>query len=144
MVRINLQGLLYCSHAVLPHLLRAAEDGSRRVADLVNISSLAGRVARNGTAIYNATKYGVVAFTEALRQEVTGRHVRVSVIEPGVVATEQRSHNRPEIQEQISARFGRIEPLQPANIADAVCFVVTRPRHVAINELLVRPTEQEP
>ncbi len=96
MVNINLLGLLYCSHAALPHLLRAAEDGPRRVADLVNISSVAGRVARNGSGVYNATKHGVGAFSEALRQEVTGRHLRVSLVEPGEPqpARDYREHER--------------------------------------------------
>jgi NADP-dependent 3-hydroxy acid dehydrogenase YdfG len=143
MVDVNLLGLLYTSHAALPHLLRAAEDGPRRVADLVLISSVAGRVARTGSAVYNLTKHGVGAFGEALRQEVTGRHVRVSMIEPGAVATELTGHNRPEIQETIRGRFANIERLEAEDIADAIAYVVTRPRRVAINEVLVRPTEQE-
>jgi len=143
MVQLNLLGLLYCAHAALPHLLHAAEHGRRRVADLVNISSVSGRIARRNGAVYDATKHGVGAFSEALRQEVTGRHVRVSLIEPGAVATELKSHNRPEILEMMSAR-AQIEPLQSHDVADAVVYVVTRPRHVTINELLVRPTEQEP
>jgi len=70
MVHVNLLGLLYCAHAALPHLLQAAGSGPRQVADLVNISSVAGRVARSGSGVYNATKHGVGAFSEALRQEV--------------------------------------------------------------------------
>lgn len=143
MVDLNVLGLLYCAHAALPHLLRAAEDGPRRVADLVNISSVAGRVARTGSGVYNATKFAVGAFSESLRQEVTGRHVRVSLVEPGVVETELTGHNRPEIQESIKQRFADVERLRSTDIADAISYVVTRPRHVAINELLVRPTEQE-
>jgi NADP-dependent 3-hydroxy acid dehydrogenase YdfG len=143
MVQVNLLGLLYCAHAALPHLRRAAEDGPRRVADMVNISSVAGRIARSGSAVYNATKYAVVAFSEALRQEVTREHVRVSLVEPGAVETELASHNRPEILEGIRQRFGGLEWLRPADIADAISYVVTRPRHVAVNEILVRPTEQE-
>ncbi|MGH2585311.1 MAG: SDR family NAD(P)-dependent oxidoreductase [Dehalococcoidia bacterium] len=143
MVRLNVLGLLHCAHAALPHLLRAAEHGPRRVADLVNVSSVSGRIARRNGAVYDATKHGVGAFSEALRQEVTGRYVRVSLIEPGAVATELKSHNRPEILEMMSAR-AQIEPLRPDDVAGAVTYVVTRPRHVAINELLVRPTEQEP
>ena len=142
MLSVNLAGLLYCAHAALPHLLQAAEDGSREVADLVNISSVAGRVARLGSGVYNLTKHGVGAFSESLRQEVTGRHVRVSLIEPGAVETELSSHNRPEIREQIAQRFGDLERLQAQDIADAIVYVVTRPRRVAINEVLVRPTEQ--
>jgi NADP-dependent 3-hydroxy acid dehydrogenase YdfG len=143
MVQLNVLGLLYVAHASLPHLLDAAENGPRRVSDLVNISSVAGRVARSGSGVYNATKWGVNAFTESLRQEVTGKHVRVSVVEPGAVATELASHNRPEIQETISARFGEIERLEAVDIAEAISFVVTRPRRTAVNEVLIRPTEQE-
>jgi NADP-dependent 3-hydroxy acid dehydrogenase YdfG len=113
------------------------------VADLVNISSVAGRVARNGSGVYNATKHGVGAFSESLRQEVTGRHDRVSLIEPGAVSTELSSHNRPEIRESIGKRFGSIERMVSEDIADAISYVVTRPRRVAINEVLIRPTEQE-
>lgn len=143
MVDVNLLGLLYCAHAALPHLLAAADDGPRRVADLVNVSSVAGRIARSGSGVYNLTKHGVGALSEALRQEVTSRHVRVSIVEPGAVATELAGHNRPEILELISRRFSGIERLQSEDIADAIAYIVTRPRHVAINELLVRPTEQE-
>src|SRR6202020_821791 len=112
MVAINVQGLLYCAHAALPHLLAAAQDGPRQVADLINISSVAGRVARLGSGVYNLTKHGVGAFSESLRQEVTERHVRVSLVEPGAVATELVSHNRPEAQEQMRQRFGDIERMQ--------------------------------
>jgi NADP-dependent 3-hydroxy acid dehydrogenase YdfG len=142
MLDVNVAGLLYCAHAALPHLLRAAETGPREVADMVNISSVAGRVARNGSGVYNATKWGVNAFSEALRQEVTGRHVRVSLVEPGAVETELASHNRPEVQDTIRQRFGDIERLQAEDIAEAISFVVTRPRRTAVNEILIRPTEQ--
>ena len=98
MVQLNVLGLLYCAHAALPHLLEAAEDGPRRVADLVNISSVAGRVAAGGSGVYNATKFGVGAFSESLRQEVTGGTSGSSLVEPGAVATELASHNRPEVQ----------------------------------------------
>jgi NADP-dependent 3-hydroxy acid dehydrogenase YdfG len=143
MVDINVKGLLYCAYAALPHLLRAAEQEPRRVADLVNISSVAGRVARGGSAVYNLTKHGVGAFSEGLRQEVTARHVRVSVVEPGAVATELSSHNRPEIRDQIGQRFGSVERLQAPDIAEAIGYIVTRPRRIAINEVLLRPPEQE-
>jgi NADP-dependent 3-hydroxy acid dehydrogenase YdfG len=143
MVQVNLLGLLYCAHAALPHLLRAAADGPRHVADMVNISSVAGRVPRNGSGVYNATKHGVGAFSESLRQEVTRRHVRVSLVEPGAVDTELSSHNRPEIQEGIQQRFAAVERLRAEDVADMINYIVTRPRHVAINEVLVRPTEQD-
>jgi NADP-dependent 3-hydroxy acid dehydrogenase YdfG len=142
MLDVNVAGLLYCAHAAVPHLLNAANDGPRRVADLLNISSVAGRVVRRGSAVYNLTKHGIGAFSESLRQELARQHVRVSLVEPGAVATELRSHNRPEVQEQIGRRFDDIEILKAGDIADAILYVVTRPRHVAINELLVRPSEQ--
>jgi NADP-dependent 3-hydroxy acid dehydrogenase YdfG len=143
MVQVNLLGVLYCAHAALPHLLRAAQDSPRQVADLVNLSSVAGRAARAGSGVYNATKHGVGAFSEALRQEVTRRYVRVSLVEPGAVETELTSHNRPAIRDQLDQRFTEQERLQAEDIADAIAYIVTRPRHVAVNEMLVRPTDQE-
>ncbi len=143
MVRLNVMGVLYIAHAVLPHLLRAATDSPRGVADMVNVSSVAGRVARSGAGVYNLTKFGLGAFTESLRQEFTKRHVRVSVIEPGAVATELTSHLREEVREQTMQRLAGVERLQADDIADAIQYIVTRPRRVAINELLIRPTEQE-
>jgi NADP-dependent 3-hydroxy acid dehydrogenase YdfG len=142
MVHINVLGLLYCAHAALPHLVSAAGGEPRRVSDMINISSVAGRVARRNSGVYNLTKFGVGAFSESLRQEVAPRHVRVSTIEPGAVDTELSGHNRPEIQEQIRDRFAGVERMGAEDIADAILYVVTRPRHVAINELLIRPSEQ--
>lgn len=142
MLEVNVTGLLYCAHAALPHLLAAAQDSPRGVADMVNISSVAGRVARLGSGVYTLTKHGVGAFSESLRQEVTQRHVRVSLVEPGAVATELASHNRPEIREQIANTFGDVERLAADDIADAIAYIVTRPRHVAVNELLIRPAQQ--
>jgi NADP-dependent 3-hydroxy acid dehydrogenase YdfG len=143
MVRLNLQGLLYVAHAALPELLKAAQEQPRSVADLVNVSSVAGRVARLGSGVYNLTKHGVGAFSESLRQEVTQRHVRVSLVEPGAVATELMGHNRPEIQETAKKRFVDMERMESEDIADAIAYIVTRPRRVAVNELLIRPTEQQ-
>ncbi len=142
MLDVNVAGVLYCTQAAMPHLLRAAEDGPRRVADLVNVSSVAGRVVRRGSNVYNLTKHGVGAFSESLRQEVAERHVRVSLVEPGAVDTELRTHNRPEIQEQMKQRFSNVEILQASDIAEAILYIVTAPRRVAINEILIRPTEQ--
>ena len=142
MVNVNVLGLLYCANAALPHLLEAAESSERGVADLVNVSSVAGRLVRQGSGVYNATKHAVGAFSESLRQEVTERHLRVGLIEPGAVSTELSSHNRPEIRERLESRFGDTERLEAEDIADAISWMVTRPRRVAINEILVRPTEQ--
>jgi NADP-dependent 3-hydroxy acid dehydrogenase YdfG len=142
MIDINLNGVLYVTRAALPHLIDAATDSARGVADLVNISSTAGRVARPGTAVYNLTKFGVNAFSEALRQEVGPKRVRVGVVEPGTVDTELSSHVRTEVREQIERQLGGVELLRPADIADAVAFMVTRERRVAVNEMLVRAGEQ--
>jgi NADP-dependent 3-hydroxy acid dehydrogenase YdfG len=141
MVDLNVKGLLYCAHAAIPHLLRAAGDSPRQVADMVNISSVAGRVARNGSGVYNLTKHGVGAFSESLRQELANRYVRVSLVEPGATATELASHNRPEVLEAMRSQFG--QRMQAEDIADAITYIITRPRHVAVNEMLIRPTEQE-
>ena len=143
MVNLNLLGLLSCTHAALPHLLAAAESGPRSVADVVNVSSVAGRVARLNSGVYNATKHGVGAFSESLRQEVTTRHVRVTLIEPGATATELAFHNRPEILEGMAQQFGGMEIMHAEDIAECIRFAVTQPRRVAVNEILVRPTEQE-
>ncbi|MCX4424221.1 MULTISPECIES: SDR family NAD(P)-dependent oxidoreductase [Streptomyces] len=142
MIDINLMGLMYTAHAAVPHLVKAAAEEPRQVADIVNIGSLAGRNAYAMSAVYSATKFGVGAFSEALRQELARQHVRVSVIEPGSVDTELRTHNPDVIQQHIVAALGDIERLQSQDIADTVGYVVTRPRHVAVAELLVRPTEQ--
>jgi NADP-dependent 3-hydroxy acid dehydrogenase YdfG len=143
MVQLNLLGLLYCTHAALPHLLTAAESEPRSVSDVVNVSSVAGRVARLNSGVYNATKHGVGAFSESLRQEVTARHVRVTLIEPGATATELASHNRPVILEGMAKTFGGIEIMLAEDIAESIRYAVTQPRRVAVNEILIRPTEQE-
>jgi NADP-dependent 3-hydroxy acid dehydrogenase YdfG len=143
MIAINVQGLLNTTHAALPHLLKAAEDSPRRVADIVNISSIAGRVAWNGYGVYNLTKFGVNGFTESLRQEVTQRHVRVGVLEPGGVNTELGSHNNPQVRgEMIDPFYEQTEVLAPEDIADGVAYMVTRPRHASIAELWIMPTDQ--
>lgn len=141
MVDLNIMGLLYCTHAALPHLLEAAEQTPRRVADLVNVSSIGGRSTRPGSQVYNATKWGVVGMSESMRQELGGKHVRVSVIEPGPVRTELPDSNRPEIRQTILGRQEGFEVLDPRDIADAIAYTVTRPRHVNVNEIMVRPTE---
>lgn len=142
MVDVNVLGLLYVSKAALPHLIEAAGGEPRRTADLVNISSSAGRVARPGTAVYNLTKFGVNGFTEALRQELQATRVRVSVIEPGNVDTELASHTREELRSGVEAQAAAIEKLQPEDIADAVAYIVTSKRRVAVNEVFVRAADQ--
>ena len=131
------------THLALPHVLAAAADGPRGVADIVNVSSTAGRIAGANTGGYNATKFAVNAFSEALRQEVTKRHVRIGLIEPGAVDTELPSHNSPEVRKMIDERFAGMERLQAVDIAEAIVFMVTRPRRAAVSEMPFRPTEQE-
>ena len=143
MVALNLEGLLYCAHAAIPHLLAAAGDSARKVSDMVNVSSVAGRVARAGSGVYNLTKFGVGAFTEALRQEFGKQHLRVSAVEPGIVKTELLDHLRDEVRPIITQRFGEITRLEADDIADAIVYIVTRPAHMAVNEMLIRPTQQE-
>ena len=112
MVALNLQGLLYVAHAALPHLLGAAEREPRRVADLVNVSSVAGRRVGAGGGIYQMTKHGVGVFSEALRQEITARHVRSSLVEPGATESELVTHVREEVREPAPARR-RADPRAP-------------------------------
>ena len=136
MIHANVFGVLYCTHAALP-LMHAQGSGH-----IVNVSSVAGRVARQGSGVYNLTKFGVGAFSESLRQEGVAMGVRVTLIEPGAVSTELAGHNRPEIREQIAQRFGDIERLNAEDVAEAVLYAIGQPKHVSINEVLVRPSGQ--
>jgi NADP-dependent 3-hydroxy acid dehydrogenase YdfG len=142
MIDINLKGLLYTTHAALPHLLAATESAGRGCADLVNISSVAGRLARSGSGVYNLTKHGVGAFSESFRQEFAERRLRSCIIEPGAVDTELTDHIRDGVREQVRSRFADMETLRSEDIADAILYAVTRPAHVCLNEILIRPTEQ--
>ena len=140
MVDINLRGLMYVTKAALPHLVAGVATSPRKVVDVVNISSVAGRFAAAQVAIYNATKFAVTAATEAWRQEFTRQSIRFSVIEPGATATELWKQEGQ--WEGFTAMFGEVERLHAEDIADAVSFIVTSPRRVAINEIVVRPTDQ--
>jgi NADP-dependent 3-hydroxy acid dehydrogenase YdfG len=138
MMDTNVLGLMYMTHAAIDGLL---EQGS---GDIVNISSVAGRQARKGAGVYNATKWAVNAFSESLRQEVTTRGVRVSLVEPGAVATELTDHiTQPEARAASVQMYTSMRALQAEDIARAILYVITQPPHVAINEVLVRPTDQE-
>jgi NADP-dependent 3-hydroxy acid dehydrogenase YdfG len=136
MVNVNLLGLLYCTHAALP-LMREAGRGH-----IVNLSSVAGRSANAGSAVYNLTKFGVGAFSESLRQEVAERNIRVTLVEPGAVTTELRTHLRPEIAAAQTKRFEGVTPLEATDIANAIIYAIGQPEHVSLNEILVRPTRQ--
>lgn len=138
MISTNLLGLMSTTHAVLP-IMHAQKSGH-----IVNISSVAGRLARAGSGVYNATRWGVGAFSEALRQECVADHIRVTVIEPGVVATDLASHiTHPGARETALRRIQDMVPLQAVDVANAIVYAVTQPSHVSINEILLRPTEQE-
>jgi NADP-dependent 3-hydroxy acid dehydrogenase YdfG len=138
MVNVNVLGLLYCTHAALP-VMREAGGGH-----IVNISSVAGRSANAGSAVYNLTKFGVGAFSEALRQEVSPAGIRTTIIEPGFVDTELQGHNEhPAVREGIEKmRQALPEVLQAEDIAGAILYAVTQPQRVDVNEVLIRPTGQ--
>jgi NADP-dependent 3-hydroxy acid dehydrogenase YdfG len=138
MIDANVFGVLYCTHAALP--LMAAQGSGH----IINVSSVAGRFARAGSGVYNLTKFGVGAFSESLRQEAVSMGVRVTVIEPGAVATELPGHNRPEVLEQLARRFQGVTPLAAEDIARAVVFAIAQPANVSVNEVLVRPSGQVP
>lgn len=138
MIETNLLGLLYATHQVLP-IMKAQGSGH-----IVNISSLAGRIARAGSGVYNATKWGVGALSESLRQECVKDHIRITVIEPGLVATDLATHiTNPQARENALNRLNAIESLQAEDVARAIVYAVTQPPHVNVNEILMRPTEQE-
>jgi NADP-dependent 3-hydroxy acid dehydrogenase YdfG len=138
MVGVNLLGLLYCTHAALPLI---AQNGG---GDIVNVSSVAGRRADAGAAVYNMTKFGVHAFSEALRQEALHAKVRVTTVAPGFVETELQGHNTHALvrraMERSREQIGEV--LKPEDIATEIVHAVTRPPHVCVNEVVVRPTGQ--
>jgi clavulanate-9-aldehyde reductase len=136
MIHANVFGVLYCTHAAL------ALMGEQGYGHIVNVSSVAGRVARAGSGVYNLTKFGVGAFSESLRQEAVALGVRVTVVEPGAVATELPGHNRPEVLEQMAKRFRGVTPLGAEDIANAVLYAIGQPPNVSVNEVLVRPSGQ--
>lgn len=137
MIDVNLFGVLYCTHAALP-LMREQGGGH-----LVNVSSVAGRRAGAGGAVYHLTKWGINGFSEALRQEALHHGIRVTVVEPGAVATELVGHNRPEVLDAITARFAGVEPLTSEDVAAGILYAITQPPNVAVNEVLIRPARQE-
>jgi len=136
MIDTNVTGVLLATNAFLDQLT----DGG---GDIINISSVAGRTSAPTSSVYNATKWGVVGWSEALRQELLGKDVRVGLVEPGVVATELTDHITHEATlAGFQKRFADVDPLQSEDIADAVLYMASRPKHAAINEILVRPSKQ--
>lgn len=138
MIDVNLLGLLYCTHAAVP-VMRDGGGG-----DVVNVSSVAGRIAAMGSAVYNMTKWGVTGFSEALRQECAHINVRVTCVEPGWVDTELQGHNTNpmvvERMEEMRKATGKV--LEAVDIANAIVYALSQPQHVSLNEVLVRPTGQ--
>ncbi len=138
MINTNVLGLMYATHAAIP--IMKQQGGGH----IVNISSVAGRTARAGSGVYNASKWGVVAFSESLRQEVLKYKIRVTIIEPGAVATELTQHITDPAAKKGSEDFTKsITPLESEDIAAAIVYAVTQPQRVDVNEILIRPTEQE-
>ena len=142
MVDLNVRALLHVTHAAVPHLIAAAATSPRGVADVVNISSTAGRVARPTSSVYNLTKFGMNGFSEALRQELLMERVRVCVVEPGVVRTELLDHVGDSLRDAAQQLVDGVEQLEPEDVADAIAYVVTRKRRVAVNEVLLRAADQ--
>ncbi len=137
MISTNVLGVMYMTHAGLPHLLE-------RRGDVVQLSSTAGRTVNRGSGVYNASKWAVNAFSESLRQEVTARGVRVTLVEPGAVATELRTHiSHEQTRTSISQWAESMRQLRSEDVAAAVLYAVTQPAHVSVNEILLRPSDQE-
>jgi len=138
MINLNLLGLLYCTHAAIPKMQEAGGG------HIVNVSSVAGRSANMGSAVYNMTKFGVTAFSEALRQEVLNADIRVTCLEPGFVETELQGHNENQmVQDNIEKMRDQIgQTLKSEDMANAILYALSQPDHVAVNEILVRPTKQ--
>jgi clavulanate-9-aldehyde reducatase len=138
MVDVNLWALLVCTHTALPLIERSGGG------DIVNLSSVAGRRADAGAAVYNMTKFGVHGFSEALRQEALHAGIRVTIVAPGFVDTELQGHNRNPVVKRSMARAREDigEVLSADEVADAVLHALTLPAHVCVNEVVVRPTRQ--
>jgi NADP-dependent 3-hydroxy acid dehydrogenase YdfG len=142
MIELNVEAVLHVTHAAVPHLIDAAATSHRRVADIVNVSSTAGRTARAGSSGYTLTKFGLNGFSESLRQELVVERVRVSVVAPGMVDTELIGHLDAVPRDATCRQVNNMEALRPEDVADAIAYIVTRGRRVAVNELLIRASDQ--
>jgi NADP-dependent 3-hydroxy acid dehydrogenase YdfG len=138
MIEVNCLGLLYCTHYALP-LIRDGGGG-----DVINVSSVAGRMAALGSGVYNMTKWGVVGYSESLRQEGALIGIRVTCVEPGFVETELQGHNKnPIVVEQMEKMMAQVDKvLEAKDIANAIVYAAAQPKHVSVNEILVRPSGQ--
>jgi NADP-dependent 3-hydroxy acid dehydrogenase YdfG len=138
MIDVNIKGVLYCTAAVITHMV------NKKSGHIVNISSIAGRIVYPAGSVYCATKHAITAFSEGLRQELSQRsNIRITCIEPGLVATELTNTITDKALEKYVERIKQMEALQAEDIADAIVFAVQAPSHVNVNEILIRPTTQE-
>ena len=138
MIDVNIKGVLYCTAAVISHMKE------KKSGHIVNLSSVAGRIVFPAGSVYCATKHAVAAFTEGLRQEFSVRsNIRVTSIEPGVVATALNDTITDESLRGFIENTKKMEVLQAEDIANAILYAVDSPSHVNINEILIRPTTQE-
>jgi NADP-dependent 3-hydroxy acid dehydrogenase YdfG len=137
MIDVNLKGVIYCTSAVIPHMLQ------KNSGHIVNMSSVAGRVVFAGGTVYCATKHAISAFSEGLRIEFSPRsRIRVTCIEPGVVTTELLETITDESMTRFVEASKKMESLQAHDIADAIMYALEAPSHVNVNEILLRPTQQ--
>jgi NADP-dependent 3-hydroxy acid dehydrogenase YdfG len=136
MVDVNIFGVLYCTHAALP-IMREAGGGH-----IVNVSSVGGKVVGTYSGVYSLTKFGLGAFTEALRRESIAAGIRVTLVVPGSTATELRSHTREEVLAETVQAFAGVTPLDPADIAAAIVSALAQPPNVSVSEIVVRPSGQ--
>lgn len=138
MIDVNIKGVLYCTGAVVTHMLE------NKSGHIINISSVAGRIVFPAGSVYCATKHAITAFSEGLRQELSVRkNIRVTCIEPGVVATELTNTITDESLQGFVENAKKMESLQAEDIANAIVYAVESPNHVNINEILIRPTTQD-
>ena len=138
MIDVNIKGVLYCTGSVISHMKE------KKSGHIVNLSSVAGRVVFPAGSVYCATKFAVAAFTEGLRQEFSVRsNIRVTSIEPGIVATELTDTITDESLQQFVENGKKMKTLQAQDIANAILYAVDSPSHVNVNEILIRPTTQE-
>jgi NADP-dependent 3-hydroxy acid dehydrogenase YdfG len=137
MFDVNVLGLLYATDAAIETMKR--QGGGH----LVNVSSVAGRkVTRDSSGVYAGSKFAVGAISEGLRQELLEENIRVTIVEPGAVATELTDHITDEDARESLGGLLNLEILQAEDIANAIVYAVTQPERVSVNEILIRPTQQ--
>lgn len=138
MVDVNIKGVLYCTSAVVPYMLR------QKSGHIINVSSVAGRIVFAGGSVYCATKHAITALSEGLRKELSPKdNIRVSCIEPGIVSTELLESITDDSMNGYIQATKEMETLRSEDVANAISYVIHAPDHVNVNEVLIRPTAQE-